>query len=180
MRTYIEYLPGFLRLIKDYQGIGSGMDPEIGALVELQKQLAKNCIILDADNAITTRWEQLLKIIPATGDDLQLRRFRVAARLSSKLPYTERQMHASLQALVGVDGYTANLDISAERLSVRIALGRKVMLDEAARMLDEMVPLNIVIDVSVMYNTHRVLSAYTHQQLAVYTHDQLRNEDLGG
>lgn len=177
MRTYIEYLPGFLRLIKDYQGIGDAVDPEVNNLVELQQQLEKNAVILDADSAIIRRWEHILRIIPATGDDLTLRRFRVATRLNSKLPYTERQMHASLQALVG-DGYTASLSISDERLTIRIDLGRKDMLAEVARMLDEMVPLNIVLDVSILYNTHRMLQPYTHAQLAQKTHYAIRTEEI--
>ena len=60
MRTYIEYLPGFLRLIKDYQGIGDAVDPEVNNLVELQQQLEKNAVILDADSAIIRRWEHIL------------------------------------------------------------------------------------------------------------------------
>ena len=45
MRTYIEYLPGFLRLIKDYQGIGDAVDPEVNNLVELQQQLENLSLI---------------------------------------------------------------------------------------------------------------------------------------
>ncbi|MDL2217371.1 YmfQ family protein [Christensenellaceae bacterium OttesenSCG-928-M15] len=176
MRAYIEYLPGFLRLFKDYEGIGRAVDPEIDLLLALQLQMERNRIILEADTATIRRWERLLRVIPGAGDDLELRRFRIAARLSSRLPYTERQMHASLQTLVGADGYTANLDIGQELLTVRIALGRKALLSEVVHMLDEMVPLNIVIDVSVMYNTHAVLSPFTHAQLSTKTHDQLRNE----
>ena len=63
MRTYIEYLPGFLRLIKDYQGIGDAVDPEVNNLVELQQQLENNAIILDADSAIIRRWEHILSLI---------------------------------------------------------------------------------------------------------------------
>jgi hypothetical protein len=176
MRTYIEYLPGFLRLVKDYEALGAAVDPEINALLAAQERLEKNRIYLEADDPTITRWEKILKIIPGVTDDLELRSFRVAARLGSQQPYTERQMHKALEALVGRDGYTAVLDIGAEHLSVRIALGRKALLAEAARMLDDMVPLDIVLEVTVMYNTHRVLSAFTHAQLSTKTHYQLRNE----
>ena len=52
------------------------------------------------------------------------------------------------------------------------------MLAEVARMLDEMVPLNIVLDVSILYNTHRMLQPYTHAQLAQKTHYAIRTEEI--
>jgi hypothetical protein len=43
-----------------------------------------------------------------------------------------------------------------------------------------MVPLNMVLEVTVMYNTHQVLSAFTHAQLGEKTHYELRNEVIEG
>jgi hypothetical protein len=167
-------------VVKDYDALGTAADPEIGAILGAQQLLEKNCIYLEADNPTITRWEKLLKIIPGVTDDLELRRFRVAARLGSQPPYTERQMHKALEALVGSGAYTAVLNVAQEHLSVRIALGRKALLAEAARMLDDMVPLNMVLEVTVMYNTHQVLSAFTHAQLGEKTHYELRNEVIEG
>ena len=178
MRAYIDYLPGFLRLVKDYEALGTAIDPEIQAILAAREQLEMNRIYMEADSPTIARWEKLLKIIPNVTDDLSLRRFRVAARLGSQPPYTVRQMHKSLEALVGADQYTASVDVAGEIVTVRINLGRKALLIEATRMLDEMVPLNMIVDVSVLYNTHRMMSLFKHSQLATMTHHELRNEVL--
>ena len=45
-------------------------------------------------------------------------------------------------------------------------------------MLEKMSPLNMLIDLSLLYNSHKILSGFTHRQLNQYTHKQLREEVL--
>ncbi|CAI3658075.1 hypothetical protein CNEO4_2430002 [Clostridium neonatale] len=43
-------------------------------------------------------------------------------------------------------------------------------------MTEKMIPLNMVINISLLYNQNSLLKKYTHKQLSAYKHSQLRNE----
>jgi hypothetical protein len=38
-----------------------------------------------------------------------------------------------------------------------------------------MIPANMIINMSLIYEQHENWTTYTHQQLSAYTHEQLRN-----
>ena len=45
-------------------------------------------------------------------------------------------------------------------------------------MLEEVIPANMEIDLSLLYNQHETLAKFTHKELAKYTHRQIREEVL--
>ena len=63
-------------------------------------------------------------------------------------------------------------------LTVRVMLKVKQNYDDVETLLNRIVPENLVLDLSLMYNQHQTLAAFTHAQLAAYTHYFLRNEVL--
>jgi hypothetical protein len=46
--------------------------------------------------------------------------------------------------------------------------------DKMAKLLDELVPCNVVIQLELLYTTHKNLKKYTHKALSQYTHSQVR------
>ncbi|MEA4934801.1 MAG: hypothetical protein VB071_14650, partial [Lawsonibacter sp.] len=76
----------------------------------------------------------------------------------------------------GADGFSAILAGSAFTLTVRVALTAKQNYDDVESMLGRIVPANLVIDLSLLYNQHQYLAGFSYGRLAAYTHDQLRNE----
>lgn len=60
--------------------------------------------------------------------------------------------------------------------AIRVMLKVKQNYDDVETLLNRIVPENLVLDLSLMYNQHQTLAAFTHAQLAAYTHYFLRNE----
>lgn len=77
-----------------------------------------------------------------------------------------------------VGGYTLDVDVEGFTVTVRLALTEKAAYEEVDGLLERIVPLNMIIDLSLLYNQHDLLASYTHSRLGLYTHDQLRNEDI--
>ena len=75
-------------------------------------------------------------------------------------------------------GFTVTLVGSTFTLSVRVMLTAKQNYDDVETLLNRIVPENLILDLSLMYNQHQTLAAFTHAQLAAYTHYFLRNEVL--
>lgn len=61
-------------------------------------------------------------------------------------------------------------------LTVRVALTSRNVLSDVAKLLDRVVPSNLLIDLSLLYNKNNQLSKFTHEELKKYTHIQLREE----
>lgn len=122
------------------------------------------------------RWESIMDIHKLDTDDLDFRRFRILSRLNEQLPYSYRMLELQLRTLCGDDGYTMTLRNNEYTLVVKIALASKNKYSDVNFTLRKYVPANIIIDVSLMYNTYEVLSQFTHEELANYTHNELREE----
>ena len=176
-RKLIDYLPEFLKNIKEYKAIlTDAVQPEVIELFGAVDNGMNDQFIMDATENGVSRWEKMLKIIPKATHTLDDRRFAILTRMNEQLPYTMESLKRQLESLCGKDRYSVELDGNNFLLRVRIALSAKNNYKKVCEMLERIVPANMVIDVSLMYNTNQTLSAYTHRQLSAYTHEQLRNE----
>lgn len=123
-----------------------------------------------------SRRENILGIKPLSTDTLEDRRFRVAAKWNDTYPYTLQNLKKRLDELVGKGNYSLEIDNAIPKMTARIALDRKEMYTAVYEMIEKIVPLNIVLDINLMYNTHSDLSRYTHEQLSTMTHMQIKEE----
>lgn len=127
------------------------------------------------ENGISRR-ESILGIEPLNTDTLEDRRFRVAIKWNDTYPYTLPNLKKRLNELVGDGNYSLEIDNTIPKMVARIALDRKEMYTAAYEMIEKIVPLNIILDINLMYNTHSDLSRYTHEQLSKMTHTQIKEE----
>ena len=81
-------------------------------------------------------------------------------------------------ACTGKGRYRITLTPAQYTLEVKVSLTAKRNLQAVQEMLDEVVPANLVVLCSLLYNQHSTLARMAHAQLAGYTHEQLRNEVL--
>lgn len=127
------------------------------------------------ENGISRR-EKLYSIIPKDTDTLEDRRYRVLTKENSEIPYTIRSLKRKLETLCGENGVT--IELTEEKITVKVALARKGMYEDTAKMLEEIVPLNLLIECLQMYNTWEMLKSYTWGELEDKTWEQLRSEVL--
>lgn len=68
--------------------------------------------------------------------------------------------------------------ITPYNIKVGVALTRKNNFDDVKNLLQEIIPANLVIDLSLMYNQHFTIGQYKHSELSAWTHDYIRSEVL--
>lgn len=176
-RNLIEYLPEFLRDVKEYDAILTKAEqPEMVALWEAEENALKDQFIVDATENGISRWERILGITPKGTDGLDVRRFSVLTRINEQIPFTLTTLKEQLESLCGEDGYEVNLDAKNYVLTVRVALTAESSFDEVRLFLKRVVPANLVVDLSLKYNQYEQYKSFTHEGLATYTHERLRNE----
>lgn len=171
----INYLPPVLREIKEIQilmGVNDAENMELSTAIE---DLYKDQFIISTEKAIK-RYEDMLKITPKGTDTLEERRFRVLAIYNKRLPYTEIVLRQNLTTFCGENGYKMRMDYESKVLTVKITLVAKSMFDTVKAYLEGVVPLNLIIDLSLLYNQHNTVSNFTHAHLSKFTHAQLREE----
>lgn len=112
------------------------------------------------------------------GDTLAARREKIQIKYLGQLPYTLPQLRNILQALCGAGNYAADIAVGSYHLVVKIGLAAKSNYRDVQSLLQQVIPANLTLELSQMYNTHAELGRLTHAQLAAYTHDYMRNEVL--
>lgn len=174
----LDYIPDVLTTIREFQAIATAEDPELTDLwAEIEKAF-NDQYVEDATVNGVKRYESILKVVPKGTETLDERKFRILAKYNEQLPYTYRAMIQRLDTLCGEDGYTIELDVPGYTVKIRVRIFAQNNLDAVGDMLENIVPMNMAIDLDLLYNKHSQLAAYTHAQLSAYTHDELRKGDL--
>ena len=172
----LDYLPSVMMELLEFQALASTENPEITSLWSAIDDIINDQFVNDATENGVKRWESMLEISPKGSDSLDVRKFRIISRLNEELPYSYRKLEQQLRTLCGDAGYSLLLQGNTYTLTVRVDLSAKGKYDEVDALLRRVVPANIVIDLSLLYNQHKALAHFTHGHLRGYTHKQLRNE----
>ena len=175
-RHLIEYLPEFLRNVREYKAIlTDGVEPEIVVLFRAIEDALNNQFIQDADEYGVQRWENILGITYKSDYTLDERKFAILTKINEQLPYTTRSMEKRLESLCGKDNYSVNVDVNNFTVNIGVALTARNSYNDVYAMLEEVVPANMVINLYLIYEQNKNWYGYTHEQLKAYTHNELRN-----
>lgn len=175
-RKLENYLPQFLREVREIKSIIGTEQLELEAAWKYAEGILPEFFLDDMTVYGVERWESILEIIPKTAETLEERRMRIKTKLKKDLPYTKRNLEAKIASLCGSTDYSVVCDSNNYTIKVRIPLTDKISMEEIGQLLERIVPANMVVDLSLMYNQHQLLSGYTYGQLGVYSHQQLREE----
>lgn len=175
-RNLIDYLPEFLREIREYKAIlTDAVQPEIVELFDNLERVLNNQFIETSDEYGVSRWEKMLGISPKPTYSLDDRKFGILTKMNEQLPYTTRSMEKRLESLCGKGNYKVDVDANNFTLNVGVALTAQNSYKDVYAMLEKVVPANMVINLYLIYEQNKKWSAYTHEQLSGYTHHVLRN-----
>lgn len=172
----LRYLQPIVQNIKEVKIISSSVDVENNSLLYSINEVFNNQFIPSTKEDGISLYEKMLRITPETADTLDDRKLRILSHYNKQLPYTKTVLEQNLTTLCGKDGYKIIYDLDNYRLVVKIDLKAKSMINTVQNYLENVVPLNLVIDLILLYNTHEILSKFTHEQLSQYINLQLREE----
>lgn len=166
------------QIIKNVPDISQIYDMNEGQAESLDKGIEtidQNVYLDTMSEENTEKWENLLNLKAQDTDTLDDRRTRVKAKVLEKLPYTYRTIIRRITALCQ-DGFS--FEVNGTEVKVKVALKSKRMASAVEELLENCLPLDMIFEVTLMYNTHAMLGKYTNKELSAYTHRQLREEVL--
>ena len=175
-RKLIDYLPPILHEYAEFQALMETEQVEAERLWNAADLASTDFFLAELTQNGIERWESILQITPYATDSLSERRVRIQARLSEQLPFTLPMLHAQLQALCGPGNYVIALTPGSYLLEVKIALVSKSNFKDVQLLLRKMVPANMEVELSLLYNRHEQLEELTHAGLAERKHREIREE----
>ena len=179
MQTNIlEYLPDFLKEVKEIVIHAKAQEPELAAVWDASENAFADQFLYSMTENGIKRWEKMLQIIPMGTETLEDRRFRIINRINAQLPYSYKMIDGHLIQMCGEGGYRMTYNKDTWTLEIRLALTSAKQYTEIQSIVSEMIPANIILNVDLLYNTYEMLEVYTYGHLEQFTYDQLRNEVL--
>lgn len=177
-KKLIDLLPEFVRQFKEFQEIMKAEEVQINVIAESVQRALNNAFIEDCDEYGIKKYETLLNIIPNADDSLETRKARVLLRWNDGLPYTYKTLIKKLDAFLGKEEYNIALDAEGYQLNIEVSVASESMIDDIKIMLNHVIPVNMVIHLTLLYETHEYITGYTHLQLNSFTHEQIKNKKL--
>ena len=176
-KNLIEYIPQIFQDIREYKAIfEDGEQEEFNVLWQGIENALNNQFVEYANEAGVKRSEKILNISPKSTATLDERKFTIKSRLNEEIPFTFKMLDKKLKMLCGDDGYILVSIPEEYRLVVGLGLVAYNNYYDVENLLKKMVPANIIIEISEIYNRHSGLHGFTYEELEEYTHYQLRNE----
>lgn len=172
----LSYLPPFLQEYEEMKAALKAENPEFELLWQRTGDVLSSSFIDLADEYGIKRFEKLLGILPDADSDLEARRSVVKAKWLSKLPYTYRMLLKQLEIICGEDFSVTKKFEDDYFLRVVTHLRDYGKSLEVKKLLDEMVPANMVMDYynSVTFKAEKYPVLYTgvkkagmHKKIAV-------------
>lgn len=160
---------------------------EIKAIYEAEEHtgqdLTKEIEYTDNDIAISTatergikRREDVLKIKAQDTDSVDDRRFRVLIKWYDDYPYTLKDLMNRMDNLLGKGNYTIAVNTDDMTMQCLLELTRRQMYDEFVKLLEDIVPVNIALDISLRYRQWLEYKNITWKSLEGKTWYEMRNE----
>lgn len=109
-------------------------------------------------------------------DTVEDKRFRIKGAENERTPYTLEILRKRLDEMVGED--RVKINISNQTVQAKIALESKKSFSFVNDMLDQIIPLDMLIETEIMWNSHNTLAAFTHQFLSTKKHIEIKEEKL--
>lgn len=147
----LEHLPNVLKEIKDYQEISKIESPRINKMWEIIDRIIQNQFAETADEEAIKRYEKILGLTYEANASLEDRRFAVLAKYKTLRPYTFLRLNEILVDLIGEEDFELTRDVAQKTLSIRLMLPSDFQYAVIEKLLDAIVPANMIIKIYKMF-----------------------------
>ncbi len=161
------YLPEPFADLAEYRQIHAAEEPELNLLWQIPGALLDRSFIGTADETGISRFEKMLGIVPIDGDTVASRRLRLQTKWITAKPFTMKKLHQILTGLCGADGYALELD--GFSMTVKVNLAVRTQIGIVTEMLRHIIPANIALTVTLLYNTWEMFESDTWNQVGEHT-----------
>lgn len=142
----IKHLPPFLQKYREMVLVTNTENPEFQFVHDEAERILNNTFILSADEDGIARFEKILGIYVAKDETLETRRSRVMSRWNDISPYTYNALVSKLHSLHNSDNFIINRNYDDYEIEIITHLEVPGQVDELDRILDYIIPANLVVD----------------------------------
>jgi hypothetical protein len=175
MENYTQF-PDYLLNMPEFEVLQTIQDKWTQKIVDAVESLEDNIFILTSDVDGVKRREGILDITPLDTDTLDERRYRILLQWYDTFPYTEYDLRDRLSRLCPNGDYILNIDLDLQKIEVRLGLSNKKNYAEMLALINELVPLQIIISATIKYNTWSKYASTKWSALASKTWNEIREE----
>lgn len=139
-----EYVPEFLRGVKELQHLFWAEEEELRRLYEQMDELWSDSLLQEAGLNGIRRYESLLRLRPYPGDSLKERRAAALLKWNQQLPYTLPRLMERLDSAVGREAYELHVRHRVYELELLVIDESYRTLRSVRDMTREMIPVNLL------------------------------------
>ena len=178
MAAVIDYLPDMLKEIREFKALAESYDVSLKDATRALRKVYNEQFVAEADEQGLAVYERFLGISAGELDTIEERRFRIMARFYENAPYTLKSLEKNLAVLCGEDGFTINRELAEFYIKIRLSLTSKKNMKIVERLLERILPANMIYEVELMYNQWNMVSDKTWGELSERSWRDVREEAL--
>ena len=143
-----DYMPPFLKDIKEFKEIFKSEDEELKCLNSLVMKMLTEVIVKTAESYGLERYEKIYNITDIAST-LENRRTNILLKINNRVPYTIKWLINKLNNTIGEENYRISIDYDKNILEIEILAIFKEMATILYKDLREQLPANLQITVNL-------------------------------
>ena len=143
----LRKLPVYHRRIYEFQQIAGAQEPELQLLLMALDAVLDDWFVYTATEKGISRMEKIAGITLDASVDLETRRYKLLAKMTEKIPYTDETLEQRLGALAGEGNYSIVRDYLQYRIQINTTVTDRGSFDEICNSLVKMIPCNLILEV---------------------------------
>ncbi|WP_250278896.1 putative phage tail protein [[Clostridium] colinum] len=164
----INYLPQFMQDIEEIKSIMFVTEEEVNYLNQDIESILNDFFIIGSSKIATKHYEKMLEITPKLTDSIEKRQYDILAIYNQTLPFTLENLQNSLDSICGEKNYSINMIYDKFILNIILALNKKELFEVVNNLLERIVPMNLIINLSIDYNVWKDLNKFKWKDIKKY------------
>ena len=144
----IEYMPPFLKDVREFKVVFSSEDVELNLLKDKIGQVLDEVIVNKAEKYGLERYEKIYAI-ENVSNDIEVRRFNLLSKINNRIPFTRRWLINKLNNTVGEGNYIIKEDYNNYKISIEVLAIFEDVAEILSKDLREQLPANIEVTVNL-------------------------------
>lgn len=173
----MDFYPDVLKGVIEFRYINTALEYVMTDIELAAESLPEEHFFDTCSDEMLTRYERMLGL-DGTYLTTEERITALNTVMEDIRPYTLANVQNHVDVIAGQGN--CPLTMKDSTMIVRLALSQREKYDEILAYLEAVVPANILIDMSLAYNTYGTYTGrYEHEEMADYTYQELRDTELG-
>lgn len=159
----IEYIPPFLKEVKEFNRIFDTEDIEIKNMRAQINKLLSEVIVKTADSYGLERYEKIYGITKIA-ETIEARRMNILFKMNNRVPYTLKWLINTLDEAIGKGNYKLTTNFKNYELNIEINLNYTEAAEILKTNLVKQIPANLQLNYELVSQINKYIGAVISQQ----------------